>query len=169
MKPRSLALPVLALLGLTAASLAFFIYNAIDFPQQIAIWFDSAGRPVGWTDRLSFIVTGSAAALMVPVLVVVLAGLMPRIFPGRALYLPNRGYWLAPERRQATLDELLRRAVWLGCLVQAFMFSLCRQMAAASVPGAVPRPGATPVIIAVVFAAGAVLWSVGLTRRFRKS
>jgi serine/threonine-protein kinase len=44
-----------------------------------------------------------------------------RFFPPTLVNLPNREYWLAPERRQETFDSIFRAGVWLATL-QALLF-----------------------------------------------
>lgn len=120
MTPR-LSLPLAVLLSLTAGALAYFIYFGQWFPPQVAVRFTPAGDPALWMDRIKFIVIGTSVSFMLPPFVVALMGVLPRALPVSVLSLPNKAYWLAPERREATLTRLLYFALWLGCLLQAFL------------------------------------------------
>ena len=52
--------------------------------------------------------------------------LMPKI-PNSAINLPNKNYWLAPERRQQTLDYVLPWFLWLGSLTMLLLLDIFQQ------------------------------------------
>ena len=130
------SLPLALLLVLTSGTLAFFIYYGQWFPPTMAVHFNPAGEPDAWMDRIKFIVIGSSLSFMLPAFIVACAGVLPRVLPVSILNLPNKEYWLAPERREATLVRLLFFALWLGCLVQAFMLGLWITIGRANFAGA---------------------------------
>src|SRR2546427_7634657 len=42
-------------------------------------------------------------------------GYVVRFLPVNSINIPNRNYWLAPERRVVTFDFLFRHLLWLAC------------------------------------------------------
>ena len=51
---------------------------------------------------------------------------MPKI-PHSMINLPNKDYWLAPERRQPTLDSLLSRFLWFGSITIVLLMDIAQQ------------------------------------------
>jgi len=54
-------------------------------------------------------------------LVVVLMSLTARLIPARFINLPNREYWLAPERCAETVGYLARQGIFFGALLAVFL------------------------------------------------
>lgn len=88
-------------------------------PARIASHFDGPGHPNGWTTRAGMLgftlflvaVQGSAFFLLPKLL---------RFIPNW-INIPNRGYWLAPERRAASLVALERWMNGLGAGIFALL------------------------------------------------
>jgi hypothetical protein len=57
-----------------------------------------------------------AIGLGVPLFLVVVF-FMVRFLPDYAINIPNREYWLSPERRAETCADLMGRILWLGSLI----------------------------------------------------
>ncbi len=51
---------------------------------------------------------------------------MPKM-PNSIINLPNKDYWLAPERRQQTLDYMLSRFMWLGSITMLLLLDVFQQ------------------------------------------
>lgn len=119
MKSRRLALPF-TVLGLSWLGLAGLVLGtAGQFPAKVATHFNAAGMPNGWMTRSQHI-TGMLVVGVGLSLFIVGVFLLMRLANGDLINLPNRDYWLAPERKAETLDDLLRRGVWLACMMVAF-------------------------------------------------
>ena len=134
----------------------------------MAVHFGIGGRPTGYMDRVKFIVLGSFLSFMLPIFIATMIGVLPRVLPLSMLNLPNKGYWLATERRNASLDVMLWFGLWLGCLVQAFLIVLFIGIYRVNLSEP-PLLGPVGLMIAfpsVVFAAAIVVWGLALTRAF---
>jgi len=165
MTPR-ISTPLALLLVLTAASLAFFIYYGQWFPPTMTVHFDSVGQPDQWMDRVKFIVIGTSACFMAPAFLVAGIGVMPRVLPIGMIRIPNRDYWFAPERREASLSRLMVYALWLGCVVEAGLLATFVLIARSNPAGEVPHlAGGTEAVI-VGCGAALVLWGVRAVRAF---
>jgi uncharacterized membrane protein len=164
-----LSTPLALLLVLSAGSLAFFIYYGQWFPPQMAIHFNWAGEPDGWVDRVKFIVIGTSLCFMVPPLLVACVGVMPRVLPASMVNLPHRDYWLAPERRELTLGRLMFFALWLGVIVQGFLFAVFIFLARANPAEGPVHLSQSHVVLAVVFLVLLAAWGLKLTRAFQRS
>ena len=99
--------------GLAGVAILQTAFYYPQLPQVVASHFDGAGSANAWSGRNTFF----AIYLGMMALLIVVFDLLPR-WPGRRsrvrMNIPNRDYWLAPERRDATLEYLHRRMMVLG-------------------------------------------------------
>jgi len=95
--------------------LEFFHYFPL-LPKTLASHFSGAGHATCWMTRAQFFITFAAAAI--PALAIEFF-VPPAIAKttGNRLNLPNKEYWLAPERRAATFTYLQRFFAWYGCAI----------------------------------------------------
>jgi len=106
--PRLLYFLLLSVGLLTAA------YYYPQMPHRIASHFAADGHPNGWMPRepfflIMFFVTATSA---------IVAFFAPWQIASKSnarINLPNRDYWLAPERRDATLRYIAAMMGWFGC------------------------------------------------------
>ena len=80
--------------------------------------------------------------------------------------LPNRDYWLAPERRPQTFGYLRNHAIWLACLVLAFLTVVYYAVLQANTQ-AEPRLPENMLLLTVGFLALTGAWVVTLLRHLR--
>ena len=102
---------ILLLLAAAGAVLLHRYYSLM--PDPMASSFDGSGRPSGFQSRGVFFSLSGAMLLLV---VVVFGGIgkLFEIVPATWFNLPNRRYWLSPERREATMDFMARQMEWFG-------------------------------------------------------
>jgi serine/threonine-protein kinase len=92
-------------------------------PERVATHFGSSGTPDGWMSRPACAAfTLETAALTAWIC----AGstYLARFFSDSAINIPNRAYWLAPERRRETHDKLFSLGLWIACLTTALFLAL---------------------------------------------
>ena len=82
-------------------------------PSPLAVRFNAAGAAVGWNSAQSFATINVTIVAVVVSAFLILPGMLSR---RRRLKwrLPNRDYWLAPERLPKTIDYLQRQFLWYG-------------------------------------------------------
>ncbi len=98
---------------------AYVVGTSDQLPERVATHFDARGRADGWMtrgDHARFMV-GFAGGTML-----VLGGFfyLVRFLPEGFWNIPNRGFHLAPENRQATADFMLAGGLKLTAAVVAF-------------------------------------------------
>ena len=150
-------------IALAASGAAFIIATGGDLPIQVASHFGRTDQPNAWTPRDTYVAIMVGAATLLPLFLVVLITWLPRIFPG-AVNLPNRDYWLAPERRERWLAALAD----FGCLLTIFIVGVHGIVVAAntSVPTQLPDRPFQGLIAG--FIAAMCIWTVALCLRFRR-
>ncbi len=106
------------LIFLTIVFLVQFVYFYPQLPDLVASHFNFWGEPDGWMSKGSFLVF--QAILLIFILGT--TSLMPILFnrlPDAFINIPNKNYWLAPERREeavrkfSEIRDSLRAAVLL--------------------------------------------------------
>ena len=135
-------------------------------PAQIASHFGAGGAPNGWMSRNFYLLFMLAFAVILPIVIVLSMGVLPRWMPN-AINLPNRAYWLDPDRREATLDYLAAHACWLGSLMVVFITAIHFLLIDANATQP-PRLSLQPFItVLVIFVVAMGLWMTTLVLHFR--
>ncbi len=160
-------LPITLFWLLVALFVSYVISSSSVLPKQMATHFDGGGMPNGWMSRNGYIRFMLAFGLGVPFFVVGLHYFLAR-YAGNQFNIPNREYWLAPERRADTLRFVIYHSWWLGCLMLLFILASHYLLLATnrSSPPHLPTVPFLLLIVAFLVALGG--WIVVLMTRFRK-
>jgi len=110
---------------LKAATMAAVIANAVLSQQRIATHFDIHGNPNGWMTRSKYAWVSIVVSVGLPLLLAAI-GYGVRFLPVNrfTFKIPNRDYWLVPERRGEVYACVLRFCLWVACLEAVFMLAL---------------------------------------------
>jgi uncharacterized membrane protein len=96
-------------------AILFVTGTASELPSTVASHFDAAGRPNAFMSRSGYIRFVLCLAIGLPVAVVaILTAVYSRATDFK---LPNREYWLAPQRLDRTRAFLVAHGVWFGSLL----------------------------------------------------
>jgi uncharacterized membrane protein len=96
-----------------AVWLLVMVFYYVQAPAHLASHFDGAGRPNGWSSKTGFFTL--TVGMMALLAVVFLWLPRKRFFVSRKLTnLPNKDYWLAPERVEETWKHLREQLLWMG-------------------------------------------------------
>jgi serine/threonine-protein kinase len=146
--------------------LAGFVWATIgQFPERVATHFGWSGEPNGWMNRdahATFVI-GMGVGLSLFVL-----GLFSiiRALGGKGLNVPNRSYWLEPERREATLNFMTTWGSWLACWFVVFTAALHWLIWQANTRTPAAMSGTHLGWITGGFVAGLFFWITALFFRF---
>lgn len=130
MKNLKLSSSVFVFLCITCAIHAIYFYPSL--PDQVAHHFDKSGKPDSWGSKREFIII-----YFITIGIIAITFLSIRFFcsklPNSLISLPDKDYWLSPERRVKTLDYIASSTLWLGSATltlllyvfhQSFQFNL---------------------------------------------
>jgi hypothetical protein len=135
-------------------------------PPVVASHFDASGAPDGALPRGLYLALMGALLAGVPLLL----ALLPRWMIGRdgaRLNIPHRQYWLAPDRREQTLDFLRRQGRWFAAAVALFLaYAHGLVVQANRQPPSLATPALLAGLVVFLLATGAGLWV--LHARFRR-
>ena len=161
-------LPKLLFVTLAVFAAAYF-YSVYDtLPEVVASHFDANGNPNGWSSKQAFLVFFIGVSVIPAVLVFVVPAII-KALPVDLINLPNKRYWLNPERADKTLDFLTSRFAWFGCAVYGLMLYVFDYAVRTNLhPDHRPDPKSMWIGL-IVFAAFAAVWSVLFALRFART
>jgi len=164
MKPQSSLRPyaILALAWLAFA--AYVWWSSAQLPERVATHFGANGTPNGWQTQAGYLRFTLIFGTVVPGFVLGTFMLI-RQLNGWGLNIPHKDYWLAPDRRQETMDFVQRRGVWMAGLMLAFLTSVHYSILVANAQTHVSLPPAFFILIGA-FVVATLVWSVTLIRHF---
>jgi uncharacterized membrane protein len=97
----------------------YFSTTVSSLPPLVASHFDAAGHPNAHMTREFYTKFIFAMGIGFPLAMVALLNLI--YSKASDMKLPNRDYWLAPERIAQTRSMLAAHGVWFGCLMIAMV------------------------------------------------
>ncbi len=124
----SVRFPMSILAACTLALIAELAYFYPQLPETIASHFDADGVPNGWMSRRAFMGVMVSVSFITVIPTVGLALALPRM--SGSINIPNKAYWLAPERREETIAAISSAMIWMECAVMGLLivltFFVCR-------------------------------------------
>jgi hypothetical protein len=150
-----------------AFSITFIIYTSGYLPENIATHFDVNNAPDGWMSRNSYIVLLISLIIAVPAMISFGISALSSRFPN-LVNVPNRDYWLAPERRDESLLFLASHGQRLGRMIIVLMTGLHYVILVANQSQPPRLPGSWFMAMLIGFGFALTIWVVALYRRFPK-
>jgi hypothetical protein len=136
-----------------------------DLPPVVAAHFGAGGTANGFMGRGTYTAFMLAVVVAVPA-IIGFSGQLVRVIPLRLINLPNKQYWLAPERRVTTLESLSTLGVPLALPLVVFMSFVHWLVIQANAVQPATLPERSLLIGLAVFGVATVLWLFVLLRRF---
>lgn len=165
MKRENLLLP-LALLGLLAtAFVADVLLTTSHLPARLATHFAADGHANGWMTRAGHVQFTIGLGLGMPLSILGVVAIISRL-GGAGLNIPQRAYWLAPERRAQTLAIVQRQMVWLACILVVFFAMIHHLILRANTHTPAGLNGPELWLPIAVFLAAIGVWTVCFVRPF---
>ena len=103
-----------------ACAAGFVWFSSRRLPLLVASHFGAAGIPNGFMTRASYTAFMLAFVIGLPVVLVLVSSYALKN-AGARLNLPNRDYWLAPERAGVTVAFIRAGILWIGVLLITFL------------------------------------------------
>lgn len=131
-------MPLLVFSALLVATAAYFFSGTGVMPERVAVHFAADGSANGFMTREGYRQFMIEFGLGVPLGTALIVAILPALIPTR-VNLPNKDYWMAPERRAQSLAFLSGHGFWLGCLLLLLMSGVHRLVVAANMGDAAQR------------------------------
>ncbi len=103
-----------------ALAAGFVLVSSSSLPPVVASHFGPGGGADGFMPRDVYRIFMLAMTLGLPLLLRALSSLV-RLLPTHLINLPNREYWLAPERQGETVAYMERQGAGFGMLAAVFL------------------------------------------------
>ena len=136
-----------------------------DLPPVVASHFGSGGAANGFMGKGTYTAFMLAVVVAVPALIG-FSGQLVRVLPLQLVNLPNKQYWLAPQRRAATLESLSSLSVPFALALVVFLCFVHWLVVQANAVRPARLPEGSLFVGLAVFGVATVLWLVVLSRRF---
>jgi len=159
-------LPIFVFIGLLAAAGIFIALLVADLPDVVAVHFDAAGRADGFATREASREFMLAFTLGTPMFVMLVTALLPRVLPASMVNVPNRAYWLAPERSRETLAYLSGHGTWFACLLVIFLTVVAYLLVRANLTQPPVFPTRLLIAALLMLFASIGVWALCMFRRF---
>lgn len=135
-----------------------------ELPTEVASHFDFSGRANSHQGKLGFVVSMALLQLLIPVPLLVMTSSLHRA-PLTSINIPNRDYWLSPERRESSLRRVASLLDEVNLAIALLLASVAELMIRAQLAvGPRPLRFAIPLVLFLVFT---LFWSLRLHRQFR--
>jgi len=141
--------------------------SSAKLPQIAASHFVTDGAAKGFMARSAYIPFMGIMTLGLPLLIGVLLGL-GRYLPSSFINLPNRNYWLAPERIEATRQYIGSQARMFAALLAVFMCFVHWQVVQANLLQPPKLPERPFIFGLVLFMLATVAWTGAFIAHFRR-
>jgi uncharacterized membrane protein len=152
--------------GLVLLGMLDLAWHYPRLPERLATHFGPYGEANGWSNKGTFVRLHAVLLVGVPMLMLGLAWWV-RILPGSLINVPNRDYWLAPERAEETRSQVSDFVLGFGCCTVGFLLVLMHWILQANLK---PEPRLDEWLWIVLGAYGAVttVLIIRLMAKFRR-
>jgi uncharacterized membrane protein len=137
-------------------------------PVIVASHFGGRGEPNGWSSKQFFFELYWAILALFALLPVGASKLLANM-PISLINLPNKEYWLAPERRDETVTDFQCRMSFFSAATMALMIAAIDLALRANLAGDRRFSAATFLMVLAAYATFVIYWLVQLFHRFEKS
>jgi uncharacterized membrane protein len=164
-KRRSLTWAQKTLLLLPALAGAHMAYYYPLLPDKMASHFGPSGKADGWMSKVSFMIF---YLVLVTVFSLMWAGMgwLLQKTPNDMINLPNKEYWLAPERREQTIARMSRQLATFGIATIAFLIATMHTTFLANLRGE-GQLGPLFFVYFIGFMLFTTIWTVQMIRESR--
>ncbi len=161
-------LPKLAFLLLVLFAAVHFSLLYPELPDVIASHFNAQGAPNGWQAKSGFFVALAMITLTMAIIGFAIPLIIGRL-PVQLINLPNKRYWLAPERRAQTNAFLEAYFGWFACAIYFVVLVAFNYAAQSNLHPASPPSIAWFFAALIGLAIFAIFWSRLMFTRFRRT
>ena len=153
------------LICLVVFACVFIVYTSQVLPERVATHFGVGNEANGWMSRNGYVSFILAFTVGVVAFLVFVTGALLARFP-HWTNVPNRDYWLAPERRAESLGYLAAHGKRLAYLIVVMMLGMHYTILVANQMQPPRLPGSIFTSILISFVLALLWWIVRLYRRF---
>ena len=153
----------LFLVFLSVLHMAFYYPQ---MPDTLASHFNISGKADSWAGKDLFFLTYAGVVAVIAILFLGSRVIMAKV-PAALISLPNKKYWLAPERKLETRSYISVQMTWFGCVSLAFLIGCMHLVIRVNLTGTNDiAPGIW--LLTAAYLTFTLFWAVRFVRRFMK-
>ena len=145
--------------------LAQIVYYYPNLPETVASHFNGLGEPDGWMSRQNFVIFESVLLLII-IFEFTLLPIVLKKMPNSWTNLPNKGYWLGAERREATFGTIRSYFEWCSIALLSLFIAVNQLVFRANI-NRENLSSAEMWLIIGAFSTFTVIWLIKFIRQFR--
>jgi len=145
--------------------IALTVVMAQYLPERVATHFSFSGAPNAWSSNLTNTIFFSAMYLVMNLLFLSIPWLLRKL-PASMINMPNRDYWLAPERREPSIKRVGAYMAGFAVGMNLFMMAV-ESLTFTANRSLVPLSPVGLIVISAVFLAALIFWCVRFVLAFR--
>ena len=142
------------------------IYYYPKMPDMMASHFGNRGFPNGWSSKNTFFLIYSGAIAMIGLIFFSLP-LSFKLFPDSRINLPNKDYWLSPERREETIAFINKQMTIFGMATLVLMIATF-ELVFRTNQQKIPHLSSSMWLFLAGYVIFTIIWLVQFIRRFYK-
>lgn len=127
-------IPAILYVCLLALAVLQWVHVYPQLPAVMASHFGGHGVPNGWQTKQVFFLLMGIVALIPTIPAFITPRHIAMMSPDK-INLPNKAYWLAPERREETWRFIGAQMAWFGCALLFLLLYGTSQAINANLPG----------------------------------
>ncbi len=160
-------IPTIILVHLYLLFLVCMFLSSSNLPERVTTSFNFSGQPDEWTSRSSYVISfvGFSSAGL---LLMIILGFACRFLPKSWISIPQRDYWLAPQRRPETAKYMARQMLWFDCLLVVFLAGFHFSIVQANRLNPVRLPKTTFLGLLTFFIIAVIIWVLIVNRHFKR-
>lgn len=153
--------------AMLAGAAMFILWTGQALPPVVASHFGASGLADGFMSRTAYLLLMVTVTIGIPLAIVLVQALVDHTH--ESLRIPHRQYWMAPERRDATMAFMRRQAMRFAILLAVFL-CFVHWLVVDGNAAKPPRLNNSLFIPALVaFFAAVGIWVAAFWVRFRRS
>ncbi len=150
-------------IGLAAQVYYFFV-----LPETVANHFGSNGIPNGWMSNKANLLICSMIIILNSVVFLSVSYIFKKM-PLRYISFPKKEYWLAPERRDNSIDLMSNWIAFFGLMTNIFLIVIFHMVYMANQTTPPRLDGVLFISLLIVYSLVLVIWLILLYRNFNKT
>lgn len=114
---------ILLVVVLTAFGLCLHAWYWTQLPDRIATHFGIDGNPNDWMSKTNATLLLCSLQVGLPLIFLFIGSTLPKL-PSSVINIPNREYWLQPERRSSSISHMNSMLAWIAVLIALEMIAI---------------------------------------------
>lgn len=121
MSSKNIAISLVILL--TLFGLGLHVWYWTQLPDRMATHFGVDGKPNEWMSKTNGTMLLCGTQVGLPLLLLLIGSLLPSL-PASLVSIPNRQYWLQPERRTDSIAHMATMLAWIAVLISMELIAI---------------------------------------------